>query len=128
LDEAYSSVQAGSAECRSDGVLVEQGTCNCGDVGMAVGEVPIGVAGVAGSDGAVGVAVGSDVRCVMLLAWLSAMSRVAWLWAGCDAVGAAVGDVAVGVAVGSDVRCVMLLPGPSAMLRSALLLVVMCGV
>jgi hypothetical protein len=37
------------------------------------------------------------------------MSRVAWLWAVCDAVGVAVGDIAVDVAVGSDVRCVMLL-------------------
>jgi hypothetical protein len=38
-------------------------------VGLAVGDV------------AGGVAVVSGVRCAMLLAWLSAMSRVAWLWA-----------------------------------------------
>jgi hypothetical protein len=53
------------------------------DVGLAVGDV------------AVGDAVGSDVRCVMLLAWRCAV---------CDVVGLAVGDIAVGVAVGSDVR------------------------
>jgi hypothetical protein len=71
----------------------------CDAVGVAVGDVVVGVAGGSDLRCVMLLAVGSDVRCVMLLAWPSAMLRSALLLVVmCSDL--AVGDVAGGVAVG----------------------------
>jgi hypothetical protein len=61
----------------------------CGRQWCSVCDAAVVVIGGVG----VGGAIGSGVRFVMLLAWLSALSREVWLWAVCDAVGVTIGDL-----------------------------------